>query len=482
MKHTITQFSNLLRAAGVTVSTSEVLDCMKALKYIDPYARTEFYSLLKTVLIKSHAQWKIFDQCFHLFFELGEASLQNSDSPASSVEETTAVESLNQYQEFLAEHLKQNSLINDHQEPSEAYTEALRFLLDGNEQILERIQRTQRAEGVVESSGFTPRGFSGIMALGKRLQLLQELEQAKKQIKRFFQEHLPNQQEQQEKWVQLQDQQVRRITSLIQMATDQPPRDTTYSQILRESSQDQGVRSRSLSSFSSEEKQQLQELIQQLIRKVQTEAILRQRRNQKGRIDIKQTFRYNMRYGGIPISLQFQSKIKRKGDIVALCDISGSVFSMVEIMLRILFAIANQFRAIRSFAFVDQLMEISSFLEAESWAEAIAKIRKEWEGKIASSDYGQAFRDFDQHYFDLIGTRTTVLILGDARNNGNLTEEVILEKIQKRAKRVIWLNPEDSRTWNRGDSEVSSYLPFCNQMRECRTFSQLEEFIHDLTR
>lgn len=82
---------------------------------------------------------------------------------------------------------------------------------------------------------------------------------------------------------------------------------------------------------------------------------------------------------------------------------------------------------------------------------------------LGRTDYGQAFRDFKETCLERIGRRTSVLILGDARNNYGAPETDILSLIHQRARRVIWLNPEPLAFWGIGDSEMKRYLPFPNQ-------------------
>ena len=58
------------------------------------------------------------------------------------------------------------------------------------------------------------------------------------------------------------------------------------------------------------------------------------------------------------------------------------------------------------------------------------------------SDYGHAFEVFWQRYGKEIGPKTTVLILGDARNNYHASQSWVLKEIEKRARHLYWLNPE----------------------------------------
>ena len=87
---------------------------------------------------------------------------------------------------------------------------------------------------------------------------------------------------------------------------------------------------------------------------------------------------------------------------------------------------------------------------------------------FAHSDFGRAFRTFHRDFIAAVNNRTTVIVLGDARNNYNLAQEWVLKEVQHRAKQVIWLNPENRLTWGFGDSEMDRYLPYCDVVEECR--------------
>ena len=79
-----------------------------------------------------------------------------------------------------------------------------------------------------------------------------------------------------------------------------------------------------------------------------------------------------------------------------------------------------------------------------------------------------------------VNKRTTVIILGDARNNYNLPHDWCLREIRQRARRVIWLNPESRNTWGFGDSEMERYAIHCDLVEECRNLNQLYRVIDQL--
>jgi uncharacterized protein with von Willebrand factor type A (vWA) domain len=72
---------------------------------------------------------------------------------------------------------------------------------------------------------------------------------------------------------------------------------------------------------------------------------------------------------------------------------------------------------------------------------------------------------------------TTVIILGDARNNFFPPRAENLKAIGERCKRLIWLNPETKPFWGTGDSEIKTYAPYCHLLTECNTLNHLERVI-----
>ena len=98
----------------------------------------------------------------------------------------------------------------------------------------------------------------------------------------------------------------------------------------------------------------------------------------------------------------------------------------------------------------------------------------------AHSDFGRAFKAFHRDYLAAVNKRTTVIVLGDGRNNYNLPHEWVLRDLRQRAKQVIWLNPESRMTWGFGDSEMDRYAPHCTLVEECRNLHQLYRVVDRL--
>ena len=99
-----------------------------------------------------------------------------------------------------------------------------------------------------------------------------------------------------------------------------------------------------------------------------------------------------------------------------------------------------------------------------------------------STDYGQMLADFRSHILKDVDSKTTVIILGDARNNYGDPKSEILREVYDKAQRIIWLNPEPKSSWTVGDAEMKKYAPCCHQTEVCNSLVHLERVVGNLLR
>ncbi len=232
-----------------------------------------------------------------------------------------------------------------------------------------------------------------------------------------------------------------------------------------------------------DEMAQLERALRPLSRKLATRLARRRRRRRRGPVDLRHTVRRSLSTGGVPIDLRFKPPHRAKPEIFVIADISGSVASFARFTLHLVHAIGSQFSKVRSFVFVDGLDEVTRLFEGvDDPAEAVARINAEADviAFDGHSDYGRALLTFHERFARDVTKRSTVLILGDARNNYHQAHAEVIADLHYRAKSVYWLNPEPTAYWNSGDSIINQYAPYCERVIECRTLRQLEAFVGEL--
>ncbi len=200
----------------------------------------------------------------------------------------------------------------------------------------------------------------------------------------------------------------------------------------------------------------------------------------RGALNVPRTLRHNMAYDGAIFDLHWKSVKIDRPKVFAICDVSGSVANYARFMLMFLYSLEEVMPKVRSFAFSSDLAEVTELFERNKIEDAIAKTLRDYSG--GSTDYGQAFVDFKKNCLDDVDNRTTIIILGDARNNYGDPRAELLKEMYDRCKRLIWLNPESRNSWTVGDAEMRRYSAYCHQVEECNSLMHLERIVGNLLR
>jgi uncharacterized protein len=222
--------------------------------------------------------------------------------------------------------------------------------------------------------------------------------------------------------------------------------------------------------------------IHPLARRLATRLTIRHRRGRRGRLDFRRTVRTSLSTGGVPLTTHHRPRRPHKPELVVLCDASDSVSSFAHFTLLLTYALREQFAKVRAFAFIDGLDEVTRFFAPGSdVVEAITRMTNEADIVWVSghSDYGRAFRVFEERYGDAITPKTSLLVLGDARTNYQNPNLETVRRLVGRARHAYWLNPEPRKDWDSGDSAALAYAEVI-PMHECRNLTQLAEFVETL--
>ena len=221
-------------------------------------------------------------------------------------------------------------------------------------------------------------------------------------------------------------------------------------------------------------------LIRNLARKLAARYVHRHKRTRRGHLDVRRTLCVNMAHDGIPFETVWKQKRIEKPKIVVICDVSRSVAAAAQFLLMFLYNLNEVLSDIHTFAFSSYLIDVEDILEDHTIEEAIPIVLD----KIGfmPTDYGRALDDLKSQFGDAIDRRTTVIMLGDARNNNGDPRTDIMQWIHQRSRRVVWLNPEPETFWGSGDSEMLRYRPYCHVAKTFRTISHLERVVDDILR
>lgn len=223
----------------------------------------------------------------------------------------------------------------------------------------------------------------------------------------------------------------------------------------------------------------LRRQVHPLARRLATRLAARRRLGREGRLDFRRTVRASLATGGVPVVTHHRPRRPHKPELVVLCDVSGSVSSFAHFTLLLSYALQEQFTKVRAFAFIDTCDEVTPYFEqGADLPDALERMnrgaRLVWFD--GHSDYGHSFEVFEERFADAVTPRTSLLVLGDARNNYRALGLPALRRVVAEARHAYWLNPEPRRQWGSGDSAAEHYAEVL-EMVECRNVAQLGEFV-----
>ncbi len=223
----------------------------------------------------------------------------------------------------------------------------------------------------------------------------------------------------------------------------------------------------------------LRKEVRRLANRLRSRIALRQKRAKSGQLDAKATLRSNLKHGGVPMEIKHRDhRIKPK--LVVICDISTSMRYCSELMLSLVYALQDLVTKTHAFAFIDHLEYISPGL-CRQGAERCHRRRLAADAAGLLQHRPRLRLDqFGKHYLDTVDQRTTFIMVGDGRNNYNDPALSTFQTLARRARRMIWINPEPPMLWGSGDSDMLHYAPLCSNVVMAATLGELTEAVDHL--
>lgn len=449
MDKRMVQFIRALRAAGVRISLAESQDAMFGVEAVGAGQRDFFRSTLKATLVKEARDQGTFDYFFPLFFGHNQPPLQNIPDNLSPEDKQTLQDAL-------------QSLVGS----MEALKELLRRLLEGKPFSQQELDQMGQQAGLNQGSEMYQRQWferrmnrqSGMQQLQEMIeQLIEALremgmgEQALQELREQLQQNAEGLSEQISQYVG---------ASLAEQMANQEPdpkpdlMDVPFTQL------------------SQHEVDDIRDEIRRLAARLRSRASLRQKRANAGVLDPRRMMRQNMRYGGVPLELKFHTRhVKPK--LVLICDVSTSMRYCAEFLLTLVYELQDVVAKTDSFIFIDDLVDISMTFEEKQPQEAVSQVLRDNPPGYYSTDLGNSLKTFQRDHMSKISSRTTVIILGDGRNNYNNPRLEIAEDMHRRARRLIWFCPEPPAQWGTGDSDMHRYATLSNGVYKVSNLREL---------
>jgi len=455
MESRILQLISALRASGVRVSLAESAEAFSAVDLMGIQDREHFRLSLRATLIKDVRDVPVFDKLFPLFFGSGQPPMMGGDLSDDMTPEEAGMlaDALRQMAKNLRQRVER--LMNG-KPLTKSELEALARMVGLNQTNDLRHQKWME-QRMLRALAF-PEVRQAMQELMEQLQQMGMNAERVQEIRERVQQNLQGMEEQ-----------IRQFAGqrIAENLSEKPPSEGV-----------DGLMNRPFHALSDADKKLLQREVKRLAAALRTRIALRQKRAKSGQLDPKATIRANLKYHGVPMELRHRDRT-RKPRIVVICDISTSMRFCSELMLSFLFALQGQVRKTHAFAFIDHLEYISADFTGGDADEAIAGVLMRMPPGYYSTDLGWSLNDFERDYMDTLNGQTTLIIVGDGRNNYNDPRLDIFSTMSRRAARTIWLNPEPSSMWY-GDSDMARYAPLCDNVLKVGNLNELAAAVDEL--
>jgi uncharacterized protein with von Willebrand factor type A (vWA) domain len=451
MDQRVIDFITALRAAGVRVSIAETADAMRAIEAAGIGTKDWFRAALRATLVKEPRDLPTFDKLFGDYFSEGEPPPLQQTGGGMSDEQREQM--LQQLMEML-----ENMTPEQLRDLFEAMMKGENLSREQLQQLLEQTSPIQNPMPGMPMRGMP---FSQWALQRAMRQAMRELEFDK--LDQMLNELMDKLREAgiSEEALQQLEQEAR---------ANQPPEDlmdTPFEHMSREQSED------------------LRAIVSRLAAQLRSRAALRQKRARKGSLDAKGTIRANMRFQGVPIDIRHRRK-HLKPRLVVICDRSRSTEEVVRFLLLMVYTLQDQVSHTRSFAFIETIYDISTYFNEHRPEQAIDQVMENVYSKRSySTDLGNSLKEFMNEHAGAVDHRTTVIILGDGRNNENDPGLEHMHRLKQRARRVVWFNPEHPSLWGRYDpgslsSDMLKYQPLCDAVHHVSNLRQLVAAVDSL--
>ncbi len=455
MDDRIVQFIAGLRAAGLRVSLAESQDALRATALMGVLKREAFRNALRATLVKERKDEPIFDRLFPLYFGSGGPPLIPPEQMLTDDQRKMLEAAL-------------RALAGD-------LNRLLQMLASGHGPTREEMERWARQSGAgrlrrPDQQQRLTREMLRQMGLGELTEQIEKLLQQLAQMgmtpegqEAIRQLLMANRDAIMEQAAQFAGQSIARELS------ENPP----------DRFDEQELMHRPFNDLTEAEARELRRLVTRLAAKLRSRAALRQKKGDGKTLDVKTTLRMNLKTGGVPFDLRFKKR-HLKPKFALICDISTSMRPVAEFMLRLMYELQDQVGKARSFAFNDHLEEVSDEFITHRPDEAIPLVLHRIPPGYYATDLGFSLENFCSDFFDAVDSRTTVIFLGDGRNNYRNPRLDLFEQIRRRARRVVWFNPEPRYQWGTGDSDMTQYAPLCQAVHQVTNLAELADAVDKL--
>ena len=203
------------------------------------------------------------------------------------------------------------------------------------------------------------------------------------------------------------------------------------------------LRKKDFASFTREELDQAKRFMKEMTWEVSERATRRKMPGGREYFDARAMLRQSVRYGGEVFDMAWKQTRFKPRQLIALCDISGSMENYSRILLHFMHTLEAAHVRVEAFTFSTRLSRITRQLRVKNVDAALRAVTWAVDDWAGGTRIGEALRTFNFKWSRrVLQAGAVVIIISDGWDRGDpklLEQELV--RLKRNVYRVIWLNP-----------------------------------------
>ena len=243
------------------------------------------------------------------------------------------------------------------------------------------------------------------------------------------------------------------------------------------------LRTKDFAHFTPDEMEQARQMMTELAWNLGSRRSRRTMPGRGGQLDLRQTFRRNLKYGGELLELSRRQLKAKPRPLVLICDVSGSMERYTRMLLHFIHTVAGESRQMEAFLFATRLTRITRQLDYRSIDQAVTQVSRAVPDWAGGTRIGETLKAFNFSWSRRIPVgKGVVLIISDGWDRGEpelLSRE--MARLQRSCHRLIWLNPLlGSPSFEPLTQGLQAALPYVDDFLPVHNFDSLHALAHHL--
>ncbi len=198
-------------------------------------------------------------------------------------------------------------------------------------------------------------------------------------------------------------------------------------------------------------------------------------------INIRHTLRASLGTGGIPLYPRYSLQVKQPPKLLVLHDVSHSMTWNNPLLFRFVRGLVNVFNDTEAFVFHTRLHHVTELFREPS----LDKMRKQLEAKnnlwLGGTCIADSLASFNKEFAGyMLSPQTRVMLISDGFDTNEPARLVAeLNKIKRRANRILWLNPMQARDgYDENNVTAATIRPHVDCIAPAHSLDSLRAILH----